>query len=170
MRIGTRSVRGRWLALASLVAAAAAVGILVLLGQPDSASRATPKAAAPVVTSTDAAVVETQVYDESGRLLGAYGLDDVDCENISIGGSVAEGLYSTTEGNHEETYARRVSSGHWRFAVVMPGFPNLGTIRRVGTRWQVRDDKGRMVGSTRGPDAVEAALAYATWGASCVTR
>lgn len=129
-----------------------------------------------VPAEAQASATETRIFNGSGKLVGVYDFAAVyvGCENIDIwatrrsNGRVT--VYATSEGTYNLTYARRVSPGYWRIAEIFVGYPHLGTIRRVGNRWVLRNKKGRVLGFTRGPEAVEAALAYATFGESCIVR
>jgi hypothetical protein len=116
----------------------------------------------------------TWIYTPSGAQF-VYSLDSETCDHAEVwwdSGRVGRVLLS---GNPTYTYAyaRRISRDYWRFAEVTddvpPQFPHLGTLKREGKRWALRDKKRRLVIYTRGPDAVAAALAYLSFGRGCTT-
>jgi hypothetical protein len=122
-------------------------------------------------THGQAARARTWIYTPSGAQL-VYALDSDACDHAEVwwdSGRVGRVLISGNP-SYSYAYARRISRDYWRLAeVAPPQFPHLGTLKREGKRWALRNKKARLVIYTSGPDAVEAALAYLTFGRDCTT-
>jgi hypothetical protein len=117
------------------------------------------------------AVAPTWIYDPSGARLGMYALHADDCDHAEIWwepGRVGRVLISGNP-RYSYAYARRISRDYWRLAEVIAGYPHAGTLKRAGKRWALRNKKGRIVIYASGPNAIEAALAYLTFGRECTT-
>jgi hypothetical protein len=100
-----------------------------------------------------------------------YALDSGTCDHAEIWwewGRVGRVLISGNP-RYSYAYARRISRDYWRLAEITADFPHLGTLKRAGKRWVLRNRTGRIVIYMSGPDAVEAALAYLTFGRDCTT-
>ena len=117
----------------------------------------------------------TWIFSPSGARLGMYALQSDTCDHAEIwweSGRVGRVLISGNP-SYSLAYARRISRDYWRLAELTgdspPQFSHLGTLKREGKRWALRNKKPRLVIYTSGPDAVEAALAYLTFGRECTT-
>ena len=118
-----------------------------------------------------AAAAPTWFYTPSGARLGMYALDSDNCDHAEIwwdSGRVGSVLISGNP-RYSFAYARRISRDYWRLAEVMAGYPHLGTLKRTGKRWVLRSKMGRTIIYASGPNAIEAALAYLTFGRECTT-
>ena len=107
-------------------------------------------------------------YKPSGARLGMYFLDR-NCDHAEIWWEDETVGKVMISGNprYSYVYARRISRDYWRLAEVTAGYPHLGTLKREAKRWVLRDQKARLVIYTSGPNAVQAALAYLTFGRDC---
>ena len=100
-----------------------------------------------------------------------YALHSDDCDHAEIwwgSGRVGRVLISGNP-RYSYAYARRISRDYWRLAEVIASYPHLGTLKRAGKRWVLRNKTGRVVIYASGPSAIEAALAYLTFGRECTT-
>jgi hypothetical protein len=111
----------------------------------------------------------TWIYKPSGARLGLYGLNPDRCDHAEFwwaSQKVGKVMISGSP-SYSYAYARRISRDYWRLAEISVDPIHLGTVKREGNRWVLRNKTGRIIIYTSGPDAVEAALAWVSFGREC---